>query len=80
MSFLMIFRTFGFCSSESLSLKYDLLSSKHSEESVQHPHQMADFDFDIGMGQHRDVDGRDEIKKQLVLTGRKSVFGKGLDA
>ena len=35
MSFLMIFRTFGFCSSESLPLKYDLLSSKHSEESVQ---------------------------------------------
>lgn len=41
---------------------------------------MADFDFDIGMGQHRDVGGRDEIKQQLVLTGRKSVFCKGLDA
>ena len=38
---------------------------------------MADFDFDIGMGQHRDIGGRDEIKKQLI-SDRKSVFGKVL--
>ena len=35
----------------------------------QHHHQMAYLDFDIGVGQHRDIGGRYKVEEQLALIG-----------
>ena len=46
----------------------------------QHHHQMAYLDFDIGVGQHRDIGGRYKVEEQLALIGGKAVFREGTDA
>ena len=45
----------------------------------QHYHEMADFDLDIDIGQHRDIGGRNQVKQEFSLVGQQAVLRKGLN-
>ena len=48
-------------------------------QGIQHHEQALDFDFDIGVGQHRDVRGLDGEVYQLPAGGFQAVGGKSLE-
>ena len=49
-------------------------------DSGQHHHQMPYLDFNIGMGQHRNIGRRNKIKQEFIFSDRKAVLGEAPDS
>ena len=78
----------GFCFNSALQVGFvgiEALCSISAEElqfrlACKELLQVDDLSFYIGMGQYRDVDGIDQIKKRFALIGQKTVPGETLNA